>query len=132
MTNKGNRSSKMGYALMALIIVTPITYQCYKQHQLSLCSRYTIATGSQITGGYQKQYSLECVFYVGGKRYTSSTRFDYVKSSTKNGKDAYRVERHFVRYCCDNPEISELLMDTPIPDHVVSTPKWGWESLPID
>ena len=130
MTNK--KTNKIGYTIIALIIGFLVIYRFYKQYQLNLCSRYTIATGYQITGGRSGNYSLDCIFYVDGKRYTSSTGFDYAESSMKYGKEAYRVEKHFVKYSCSNPKISELLMDRPVPGSIVSVPKEGWGKLPVE
>jgi hypothetical protein len=132
MADMKTRSSKISGIIIVSTTCLLVIYRLYNQHRLDLCSRYTVATGYRITGGYQNQYFLDCVFYVDGKRYTSLTRIDYAKSSMKYGKEAYRAEKHFVKYSCSNPNISELLMNRPVPGTILSVPKEGWERLPVD
>ena len=104
-------------------IIAVVIYTEIKQHQLRTYPRYTIGTttGAYWTLGSGKQ--VEYIYVTNNQIHKLSNEHEY-DSKVIGG-------RYFVKYDTEDPSISKLLQDKPVPDSIKTAPPDGWKEIPV-
>lgn len=113
---KANNVAK--YVLIA-VILTPIVIAVNRNLSRKNNAKYTIGvtTGSEGGGWVGYTYIVSDVEYDGTER---SLKF----SPDKKGG------RYYVQFSSKSPDISTIIWDQPVPDHITEAPPDGWLEIP--
>jgi hypothetical protein len=103
--------------LAALII-----HGLWNRHLLKTYPHYTIGTTIQTYWTFASGKQLEYGYTVNNKYYKNSDSYDD-KSKVPGGKC-------FVKLYVNDPNISEILQDKPVPDSIKIAPPQGWKEIP--
>lgn len=119
------------YLLIVLVIVWLFIRRIYINNIISSCNKYTIATGSKITGGYKSGYSLNYIFKYKKQDFIGSDGDGIDKGDfNKKGGYSYLNRRYFVLFYCNDPSKSKIIWNIQIPDTLHYIPENGWDKTP--
>lgn len=95
-----------------------IVYEAKRRNAYS-CAKYTIVKPTNISGGFSSYMSLEYDVTYQNKKYSGSDGKGLSKSKAVGNPGFYLNRRYFVRFYCEDPNVSEILWDISVPDSLI-------------
>lgn len=109
-------------SIFLLIGLTFIVYVgITTRRSLSNETRYTIGHTSKIVYLYSSGRGVRYSYIVNGVTYENTVTYSY---------DSKVPGRYLVRFSVENPEISEIYQDRPVPESIIEAPSNGWKKRP--
>ncbi len=122
-----------GPCILIGIFVFAVGKHMFTRIMLEQCVRITVATTTSASGGgYRRGNSLSYTYKVAGKQYEggyAGGKLNHI-NVTKQVARAMLVRRHYVKFSCAYPSLSELLYDKEVPGSVITIPPDGWDEIP--
>ncbi len=106
-----------------LALLLWIGYTLGMRYDLNRNYRITIAetSGKRPT---HKGVRIDFKFKVG------STEFIGSKDPTTEGPEKVVGGRYFIKYLPSDPQVNDLLWNSPVPSHILEAPVDGWDEIP--
>ncbi len=114
--------------LLLWIIAFIIVLMYFNKYQMQKCSKYTIAKGIDISGGYKNNFSIKYSYLYDGQLFWGSNAID-TDYYNKYSQDRLINKKIFIQFACADPKKSNIIWDT-YPSDTLVVPLRGWDSLP--
>lgn len=118
------KKDKLLFGIIAFIVV----WIYFNKYQMHKCSKYTIAKGIGISGGYKNNFSIKYSYLYDGQLFFGSNAIntDYYNKYSQNKLINKKI---FIQFACSDPKQSNIIWDT-YPSDTLVVPLRGWDSLP--
>ena len=101
--------------LVLIVVFTFIFLQRQSEDSsLDECSRVAVADPIEIKGSLKGGFTLHYKYEYQGNQYTSSNMIDII-DLVRFGKDHYLTKRYHIKLQCQNPRLTRVLWDNPLP-----------------
>lgn len=122
-----NTGEKLGWAGLLLLLMLPFLLAIYGRLTMGK-QRYTVGVVVDIEAaraGYQPVYKYKVENIILKVRGSSNAMINSMIEG-----DKYLGKRHYVIFDEKHIKRSDILLDYPVPDSILSAPPNGWDSIP--
>ncbi|GGD82360.1 hypothetical protein GCM10011514_53010 [Emticicia aquatilis] len=103
----------------------------HNDYKLSSCSRITIATITGRSGGMTTSKTLTYSFKYKGHEFSGSDGEGLKDYKSFMEFNINEKKRYFVKFACDDLDVSKLIWNIPVPDTLKNIPLNGWDKIPL-
>ncbi len=105
-----------------LVIIVVFTFIFFlrrsEDSSLDECSRIAVADPIEISGSFKRGFTLSYKYEYQENHYTSSNSIDII-DFVRFGKEHFLTKRYYVKLQCQNPRLTRVLWDKPLPGAAV-------------
>lgn len=113
------RANSIAKYSLIFILLIPVVLAVTRNLSRKLNAKYTIGITTASEGGG----------WVGYKYFINGVEFDGTQKSLKFSPDKNKG-RYYVQFSSKSPDVSTILWDQPVPDHITEAPPEGWAEIP--
>ncbi|WP_461102577.1 hypothetical protein [Spirosoma koreense] len=100
-----------------------------EESALDECSKITVAEPIEVNGSFRRSFTLSYKYMYQGKLFRSSNSLGSI-DLIRFGEKHFLSRRYYVKIQCDDPQLTRVLWEEPVPATIDNVPDEGWISLP--